>query len=67
MRIPEKVSEKGLEPDLRRAFNQLVEYLRTMQPRDSASVSVSNTTNGVTLAVKPSARGDGSGSVPRWG
>jgi molybdenum cofactor biosynthesis enzyme MoaA len=67
MRIPDKVSEKGLEPDLRRAFNQLVEYLRTIQPRDSSSVSVSTTTNGVTLAVKPSARGNGSGSVPRWG
>jgi molybdenum cofactor biosynthesis enzyme MoaA len=67
MRIPDKVPEKGLEPDLRRAFNQLVDYLRAMQPRDSASVSVSNTTNGVTLAVKQSARADAAGNVPRWG
>jgi len=67
MNLPDKVSEKGLEPDLRRAFNRLIDYLRAMEPRSSASVSVQRTTEGVSLSVNPSARGSGSGGTPKWG
>ena len=67
MNLPDKVSEKGLEPDLRRAFNRLIDYLREMQPRSSASVSVQRTTEGVSLSVNPSARGSGNGGTRRWG
>ena len=67
MNLPDKVSEKGLEPELRRAFNRLIDYLRAMEPKSSASVSVQRTTEGVSLTVNQSARGIGNGGTPRWG
>jgi len=67
MNLPDKVSERGLEPELRRKFNQLIDYLREMQPRSSASVSVQRTVEGVSLSVNPSSRGSGNGGTSRWG
>jgi hypothetical protein len=67
MNLPDKVSERGLEPELRRKLNQLIDYLREMQLRSSASVSVQRTAEGVSLSVNPSSRGSGNGGVPRWG
>lgn len=68
MNLPDPVSEKGLEPELRRKFNQLLAFVRTIVPRDSSTVAVNRTASGVHLGVKPSARGSGgNGGVPRWG
>jgi len=65
--IPEEIPENGLEPEVRRAYNRLVRFVRRMIPRDSASVSVTHSAGGVHLAVKENARGNGNGSIPRWG
>jgi len=68
MIIPNEVSEKGLDPDVRRALNQLIRAVRQMIPQDSSTVSVTHNSSGIHLAVKESARGGGNGSTtPRWG
>lgn len=68
MNLPEPLPESGLEPEVRRAFNRLLAYVRTLTPRESGTVSVNRTQAGFTVDVKDSARGSGSEtSTPRWG
>lgn len=67
MNIPNEVPENGLEPDVRRALNALIRYIRETQPRDSSTVAVHRTTSGTHIEVKESARGSGRNQVPRWG
>ena len=67
MNLPNEVPENGLEPDVRRALNALIRYVRQSQPKDSATVAVTKLGSGVHLEVKESARGGGNGAVPRWG
>ena len=66
MNLPEPVPENGLEPDLRRKFNQLLRAVRTLKVRESGTMAVSHTEGGTFVEVKNSARGGGN-STPRWG
>ena len=65
MKIPNRLNERGLEPEIRREFNKLLAYVRTIAPKDSSSVAVSQTEMGAHIQVKPSARGGD--ATPRWG
>jgi hypothetical protein len=65
MKIPEKVQTGGLDPESRRKVNEILDYLRASEPRDSASIAVSRSTSGTHLEIKPSAKGGD--ATPRWG
>jgi len=68
MKLPDPVPENGLEPDLRRRFNELLRVVRTLQVRESGTVAVSHTQAGTFVEVKASAAGNGNNSnIPRWG
>ncbi len=67
MKPPEKIPEGGFDPEMRRKYNALLAYVRTLTPRESATMAVSHTEGGVVQEVKPSARGSGDSTTPRWG
>lgn len=68
MNLPDPLPETGLEPDVRRQFNKLLAYIRTLTPRESGTVAVNRTQAGFTVEVKDSARGSGGNNQPpRWG
>lgn len=67
MNLPDPLPENGLEPEVRRRFNQLLAYVRTLTPRESGTVAVNRMASGVTFEVKESARGSGNNETPRWG
>jgi len=66
MTLPDPVPENGLEPDLRRRFNQLLRAVRTLKVRESGTMAVSHTEAGTFVEIKASAKGGGD-STPRWG
>jgi hypothetical protein len=67
MNLPDPISEKGLEPDLRRRFNRLLAAVKTLQIKETATTAVDRTAGGTFVHVKPSAGGGGANNVPRWG
>jgi hypothetical protein len=64
MKIPEKASSGGLDPESRKKINELIDYLRAAQVMPSSTVAVSRSTTGTHLEVKQS---DNGGGTPRWG
>jgi hypothetical protein len=65
MKIPEKVQTGGLDPESRETINAVIDYLRSAEPRDSATVAVSKSTSGTHFEVKKPSRGGE--TTPRWG
>lgn len=66
---PEKVKEHGFDPDLRRAFNSLLEYLRCVEPRTSHGAKIERTANGFFVVPTVTTQQDNNqnNSAPRWG
>jgi len=67
MKFPEKVSEKGFDPDMRREFNAVVDYLRSLTPRSSTGAEVERGADGFTIRPKNTGDSTNNNQAPRWG
>jgi len=63
-----KVPERGLDKEMRRQFNRLLDELDSLRPLPSSSVEIDRTSQGYFIRSRG---GSGSGSsdniAPRWG
>ena len=64
---PKKLPERGLEPEIRRAFNQLLDHVEGLKILPNSDVEIDRTTRGTFIRPKGSGNNTDNNQAPRWG